>query len=1033
MRKDIFRRIVALTLALMMIFSNVLSVVAEDYNYEGDSTGVMAVNASFDNDTVKELTGITFRASGKYADGTVIDPSQPVDITKNPSFTLDFAYSFPNGVNSMKDSSGNIITTYSVNLNNADPQRALIKSVVVDKEFKDNGVPQGTYSISADGILTVKFYESYLRNRMGDNSPLVFTFAETYQAEQNKSIVEEDVTIGDKQYHIVYKPGDIALTKAFSKEENGYLYWTINVTSQFGTASEVILKDTVTTPDLLEGAEVVSVKNGSNQDVSYTGSAAEMHLPKMEANTTYTVTVKTKLKSAVSIDPMKNKGYAESTNRFGTKITAEQEASHQGEKPGIQKKGEWTADGKCKWTITVNPEPRKNIGGMWIVDELDGNNNTKIPVSLQNATIEPNEGFTREANGTIKFNPNNSNTYTITVTTDMVAGMANQINHVYLKRTKPDGQEENVAQAQAQLTVVTPNVSKTGELSGQDIIWTIKVNNNHVNLNGWTLADFLVDTWTPQGVGDKVSLKDAVVTPGTGFTKTDDGNIVFNAEAGTQEYTVVVKTPVNLTKDSQRNKAELTWNGYYKFAEAVVNYKPILKNATWNPDERKITYTLTVNPYHFNMKGQTVTDTMSANLPAGCTVQNIRVIRNDDYGASVTKNSVQDALDYINGFYQNDATATDKFILTYEVLVAQSVPSGTKISNTGTIGSHKASTETVITREDRKYVKKQGVIENNNIKWTITINEGHYDMKGWVFNDIPDAKVTNEVIPGMGEIKVNGQTTDTLNVTNIQGVIDAVNNKIKALTDGVEDINIRKQSIMVVYYTPCKLALGQTGVNEAYINEIKVPASVTPDGNLTKQYTGTNVSPSNPAKVEGKYELPWKITLTSNTGIPAGYKLVDTFTQGEHALPAGDDVFTVTGVPAGSYTINRTNNGFVLVFNQAVAAPVNVVVTYKTYTTDLDVVGVMKNHVALKTPGDEDTGKWGEAQTEIFSERYFYKSIGNFNPDTQEMTWTLTITQTQELWDYLNANKDNPNATIIINDTLPQGVAFRKYLMPDGQ
>lgn len=162
------KKLVALMMAFIMLFSMMptsfadgsgslqLNVVSRGLTFSGDSSTFTADSAT---------------ATATYGgSGAQIPAGTPIDATKNPKFDLTINKRF-NTIEDMKDSSGQVIKEWSIDLKQYDNAHLLdIADMPVGVRMEYNGVYQGTFTI-LNGVLYIHYDEEYL-NSIGPNTPV---------------------------------------------------------------------------------------------------------------------------------------------------------------------------------------------------------------------------------------------------------------------------------------------------------------------------------------------------------------------------------------------------------------------------------------------------------------------------------------------------------------------------------------------------------------------------------------------------------------------------------------------------------------------------------------------------------------------------------------------------------------------------------------------------------------------------------------------------------------------------------------------
>ena len=252
----------------------------------------------------------------------------------------------------------------------------------------ESGKAVGTYTINAQGLVTMVFYEEY-RTGAALEGVLEFTATADYsQAEDGK------VTIGGTTVHI-QQPKDLAVTKGLvaceshdgqrrwrDEDGNFCFYWQVNVTTKKGSGGKVTLEDTLTgieasyaPTDLIRlvkydaGGQTVEMNNASYVLSADGRTLTYKDLPELKPGERYELYYATTVKA----DTVKNLyGNASRPNTLYNEAVAtvgdvrisssgKQQITFQ--RDILVKKGSLNATGRIDWSITVNA-PQENPGDM---------------------------------------------------------------------------------------------------------------------------------------------------------------------------------------------------------------------------------------------------------------------------------------------------------------------------------------------------------------------------------------------------------------------------------------------------------------------------------------------------------------------------------------------------------------------------------------------------------------------------------------------------------------------------------------------
>lgn len=216
--------------------------------------------------------------------------------------------------------------------------------------------------------------------------------------------------------------------------DQAYLDYTVTVVSLSGTQDSVKVKDSLTAQGLtMEALEIVEVVLKENMQATWSSGlnpqtitnyqvnkssdnkSFEVTLPKLGGRQAYTITYRYKVADfTAGKDFSVNNNVAAESDDVPTASTNSWVTLHRNK---VTKSGSYNADSnKITWTITVNAN-KNDIAGAVLTDDM--------LAQASNIKIEPSAGITKTSTGysfSATSGGKNTNTYTITYTTDAPAG-----------------------------------------------------------------------------------------------------------------------------------------------------------------------------------------------------------------------------------------------------------------------------------------------------------------------------------------------------------------------------------------------------------------------------------------------------------------------------------------------------------------------------------------------------------------------------------------------------------------------------------
>lgn len=400
------------------------------------------------------LTSVTIEGrENSWSNFSVLKPNElgVYEVTSDMELRFTLAYKIPE--NTLSDTKNTISYKLPAGITVKKAESGPVKNTE-NKEI-------ATYSITEDGVITIVFTDSeYIKgNKRSTVDGFVSFTMDASKLNGNdqgdngikfndKIILDFDVT----DYYETSK--DLTLTKESSviNEETGEISYTITITSENGTASDVILNDTgfLNTSSLTGNISVSKNGLSTTFEQGDADNGFSLKLGQMSKGDVYTITYTTQL-----TEPMKNgtqtvSNYAKatSTDSNGKRIYSDDDTSKSFEKNLLEKSGKLNDDGTITWTVKVN-ESRVGIGGYTLSDVLNGEaytGNVQISPVLNEKGETPSPiTFTEETETTlpITFIDGDKNTYTITYTTtgDVSIGNTSTVNTVGLGK---EGEEPGI-------------------------------------------------------------------------------------------------------------------------------------------------------------------------------------------------------------------------------------------------------------------------------------------------------------------------------------------------------------------------------------------------------------------------------------------------------------------------------------------------------------------------------------------------------------------------------------------------------------
>lgn len=473
----------------------------------------------------------------------------------------------------------------------------------------------GTYTISQDGRITITFNQEYIEKNANNGQALngYIAFESSVENINFGDSGSTKIQFNDKQSvdikveQEVVKTGDVKVEKSASQVNNGKVTYTITVSSEKGTATNVTLNDIMTDVAYESGFEVKD-KNGNTVNVQAPAEGDEnfnLTLDKMDAGDTYTITYTAKLdKIENGTTYGKNKVTVNSTDSNNNELKSETEVTSEFNNEVVKKTGVLSDDKKqITWTITIN-KSKQDITGYTLSDILNGEKFTgQVQITpeggeTQTITIGDN-GYT--------FPAGSNKIYTITYTTSSYRPFSDgaQIKNKAIL-TPPSTSSEEVVSDEGSVWVDGFNpLSKKAEkltISNDEttatVKWHVLIDGTNGEIpEGWVYEDYLqndqyftdtqkqeiIDTInkinSDNNYGDdsKITI-DWYKADGSDTVKGFKLTFPKKLEQGTQ-IELIYESTAPLSDDNNQkqfsNSAKVTVNNKTVSANDTVTYKPI--------------------------------------------------------------------------------------------------------------------------------------------------------------------------------------------------------------------------------------------------------------------------------------------------------------------------------------------------------------------------------------------------------------------------------------------------------------------------
>ena len=345
-----------------------------------------------------------------------LDSQQPIEIKPENTYRLTINYELP--AQTLNTSKTHCIYTlpsqFRINTQRTGP-------------IKSGNTEVGTYTIDINGNITLTYNDNLITENETKNIYGSINF-ELNGSEIQLSQETETVPFTDTIQHQLTKPttdpepgtGSIYIQKNGEKIDETTAQYTIKVQSQGNTSQPITILDTLKEGKATYDQTSFTIKK-DNETIEATptfeNNTFQLQLPALEANQTYTITyniISDTLKNNET-NQIQNLVEAQNGNQtinvYGPVITFTRNI--------LEKTGKRNNDGTITWTIQLNQD-KENLKGYTLKDQFNQEEKT-----IQ-AKIEP----ALDGQDTITlphtFEQNNTDTYTITYTTDPEVLINNQ-------------------------------------------------------------------------------------------------------------------------------------------------------------------------------------------------------------------------------------------------------------------------------------------------------------------------------------------------------------------------------------------------------------------------------------------------------------------------------------------------------------------------------------------------------------------------------------------------------------------------------
>ncbi len=438
------------------------------------------------------INGVTLAVNGTTYDLKTTD-TVSIKNTDTVEFTMDFSIA------------GGTLSADNNTIEYQLPSGIVVTEAVTNKNIMNGNTIVGTYSISTDGKVTFVFNDSYVeKNANGSKIDVDLSFTASVDSSNTEDGGEVPIAFTDeiKVDMEVEKveTGDLTVSKSVSSNNynDGYITYTVVVSSTEGTTGAVTLKDIVTP----SGFDITSLSNftispelsGFNPNTSASGF--DVTLPKLDAGSTYTITYRVnydKKDIPLTGETVNNKITGTSTASKGTELTSSAEINTE-VKPGeiISKWGSYNNESdQVTWYVTINKQGA-NLNGWTLQDTLNGTAFTG------NVMVDPAINGQTSITLPYTWTVDDYNTYTITYITsaDALIGNWGAVNNATLTNGNSDFSTGDVTSGSGvqylPLDKKADKITANADNTLATVDWTVAISASKGTISAeWTYKDEL--------------------------------------------------------------------------------------------------------------------------------------------------------------------------------------------------------------------------------------------------------------------------------------------------------------------------------------------------------------------------------------------------------------------------------------------------------------------------------------------------------------------------------------------------------------
>lgn len=834
--------------------------------------------------------------------------------------------------------SGNVCVTYQID---GDTMEKLEMSTDhKNVEILASGIKAGTFTATAEGLITLKFDQEYLNEHIkeltegsGLTGELYF---DAYATRDENNL--GDVYFYDNDDPIKFPEKEVTLEKnGIVNAETGNIDWTVTIS----TDNEINWKGYYIQDDMLsiDSCNLVSTTPtncGSISDGKFTFGDVTSN----KVSFTYSIPILDAIND-FSIDNESSVTVSNTAELYTEENSKVKETTKTVEcKPLTIDKSSSVRDGKVYWTININNPSGFDLSSYRIVDTAFSSAN-----DLDISIIPSNIGNTHNSNSDeITINgiaEQVTITYSTDITTENIFSGGEIPNTVYLKDT-----DDNIIKEDEETVPYTNvNLAKEGRIDENTgvITWKLKINNQSgFDLNGVVISDSKFDKAIDGSVKSN--------TDGVSIAKCED-NYDYKITSSTRATCVEIEYQTKLTDvvDSISinggriiNEATISRNGHSSDkATARVNYSGVSISKTGELSDNSISWSIIVNnPYGLNLSSQTITDTMfqyssDVSTDYGSVSGNTFTFNNNTtnqkeiiitYTTTLTKLAEEGIYNQIEGSnIINSASFNDKESVYSEVYVNGNIT----LDKYGTFDYEYIPSNTLSSTVINSLIEKYQEI-NNSVVWTIEVkaNNGR-NLEGTTIEDSGFNSCTSD-----GITVINKSNNSTVSL--IQYTIDG-----NTLT--INDASLTE--IMIVYATTANgYNQGSTPIYTSNNSNTVSIGELSKDASYEGTYKPYNIE-KNSSEVKDKLET-WYITVKAN-----GTASLDGFIIEDNMFSLAVDDIIVNGATGtlsdNKMTLNNCTNKVVTI-------------TYKTDAIDTDN-NTRPSNTATLLEGDKE---WCEDSAE---------------------------------------------------------------------